>query len=322
MNYQEVHARFSPILQDLLPADTYPHTTPLLAHYTTMTVLEGMARNNEVWLANPLFMNDVDEVRFGIENGMHVVRDSKRLAESLGTDERRNVFFKALEEIYLAMAEQHVLDYYVLCLSEHAPDDDDGVLSMWRAYGGNGAGVAVVFDTAQLGVEAVSYLVLGKVTYGTKDDLLQSIHLAVTRFVDRLTAPGVPTESLHLAAWMLFESLKFLALFSKHDGFKEEKEWRLVYLSERDSDKQLGKMLGYNVGPRGVEPKLKFKVAPMEGLTVPDMSLARVVDRLILGPTVATTIARAAVAQMLDRLDQPVLAKKLKASTIPFRSQF
>lgn len=44
---------------------------------------------------------------------------------------------------------------------------------------------------------------------------------------------------------IVFERLKLFALFTKHDGFKEEKEWRVVYLSERDTGKKLRSMLGY-----------------------------------------------------------------------------
>ena len=43
-----------------------------------------------------------------------------------------------------------MIDTYVFCLSEHAKDDTDGLLSMWRGYGGNGNGAAIVFDAGKL----------------------------------------------------------------------------------------------------------------------------------------------------------------------------
>ena len=40
-------------------------THPLLAHYTSLSVLEKILKTDELWLSNPLFMNDLEEVRFG-----------------------------------------------------------------------------------------------------------------------------------------------------------------------------------------------------------------------------------------------------------------
>ena len=42
---------------------------PLLAHYTSITTLKDILKRQEVWLSNPLFMNDLEELRFGIIEG-------------------------------------------------------------------------------------------------------------------------------------------------------------------------------------------------------------------------------------------------------------
>jgi hypothetical protein len=49
-------------------------------------------------------------------------------------------------------------------------------------------------------------------------------------------------------------------------GFKEEKEWRVVYLKDRDTGKVFDRTFSYWVGPRGVEQKLKLKIEPLPGL--------------------------------------------------------
>jgi hypothetical protein len=43
---------------------------PLLAHYTSLEVLEKIMTTNEIWFSNPLFMNDLQEVRFGMLEGL------------------------------------------------------------------------------------------------------------------------------------------------------------------------------------------------------------------------------------------------------------
>ncbi len=135
----------------------------------------------------------------------------------------------------------------------------------------------------------------------------------------QLAAANIPDEKLHIAAYALFERLKLFAVFSKHHGFIEEDEWRIVYLPDRDKDKKLHPMFHYFIGSRGIEPKLRFKVLPIPGLTADDLSLAKITDRIILGPTISSPIARASVLRMLDILNQPALKPKLRVSTIPFR---
>jgi hypothetical protein len=69
MDDAEIRELFKPLFADLQGNDSFPDQRPLLAHYTSVPVLEAILRNNEVWLSNPLFMNDVEEVRFGMTNG-------------------------------------------------------------------------------------------------------------------------------------------------------------------------------------------------------------------------------------------------------------
>ena len=43
---------------------------PLFAHYTSIDVLEQIMKNEEVWLSNPLFMNDLEEMQFVMHQGV------------------------------------------------------------------------------------------------------------------------------------------------------------------------------------------------------------------------------------------------------------
>jgi hypothetical protein len=44
----------------------FPQKRLLVAHYTTLEVLEKILGTNEIWFSNPLFMNDLEEV--GLES--------------------------------------------------------------------------------------------------------------------------------------------------------------------------------------------------------------------------------------------------------------
>lgn len=320
MDEQEIIQKFQPLWADLRPEDTFAAKKPLLAHYTTVQTLEKILASNEIWFSNPLFMNDIEEVRFGILQANEIVLASHRLVDACKTQERALLFKNHFTHYFNRFANEHILDTYVFCLSNHSREDDDGRLSMWRGYGANGNGVAIVFDTAQINVSDKTPLIIARVSYDTTEARLAWLQKTLSTFEVLLASANIPDEKLHVAAYALFERIKIFALFTKHRGFIEEDEWRIVYLPDRDQEKKLQSMFHYMIGPRGVEPKLRFKVSPIEGLTADDLSLEKITDRIILGPSISSPMARASVLRMLDILNQPGLKAKLRASTIPFRS--
>ena len=78
MNDQEIWALFNPLWDDL---KAQFKERPLLAHYTSIQVLEKILSTNEVWFSNPLLMNDLQEVRFGIIEGTQVVLNNLNNAD-------------------------------------------------------------------------------------------------------------------------------------------------------------------------------------------------------------------------------------------------
>jgi hypothetical protein len=164
-----------------------------------------------------------------------------------------------------------------------------------------------------------SPLIMAQVNYATTEARMDWLKKLLSPFENLLVTSTVPDDKLHLAAYSLFERIKIFALFTKHHGFKEENEWRVAYLPERDIEKKLEPMFNYSIGSRGVEPKLKFKVLPIKGFTADDISLTKIIDRIILGPSISSPIAVAAVLRMLDVVKHMGLKPKLISSTIPFR---
>lgn len=60
-----------------------------------------------------------------------------------------------------------------------------------------------------------------------------------------------------------FERIKLLAIFSKHDGFSEEREWRYVYLKDGDEGNVLESML-YVVSGSSVQPEHKLNLVVLD----------------------------------------------------------
>jgi len=310
---------WSCLFGDLSEDDDYPAQRPLLAHYTSLDVLEKILSNEEILLSNPLFMNDIKEIRFGVNEGSWSFRQNETLKRALGSDSRHQAFWAAFDAEVSYFEKEHLLDTYVFCLSEHEPDDMDGLLSMWRGYGGNGQGVAIVFDTAKLTPPENTPLVLAKVRYETNAASYAWFEAIAERFAQFISDAAVPDEHLNLAAHALFDRLKLFALFTKHRGFDEEREWRLVYVSERDPERRLKSMLSYMNGHRGVQPKLRLRLAPLEGVISGELSIENLVDRILLGPSHATPLAERSVKRMLELIGKPQLCDRVHASSIPYR---
>lgn len=63
---QAIQALFNPLFKRFDDAAAMQKEKLLLAHYTSIQILEKMLLNRQIWLENPLFVNDHDEMRFGM----------------------------------------------------------------------------------------------------------------------------------------------------------------------------------------------------------------------------------------------------------------
>jgi hypothetical protein len=264
-------------------------------------------------------MNDLDELRFGILESARIIRNSQAIKEACGSPERYELFKSIFESYLEQFSVEHAFDVYVLCFSDHTDVKDDGLLSMWRGYGGNGNGAAIIFDTQQLNYNEDSPFIVSNVVYASKGQMTEWIENKCIEFSEILKNTDVPDDKLYFPVGYLFERMKIFSIFTKHAGFSEEREWRAVYIKERDTNRKLDEMLHYAIGRSGVEPKLKFKVKPIDGITTDDFSLEKIVSKIILGPAVSSPLAVSAVKRMLEKLGKSEIAKKLTASTTPFR---
>jgi hypothetical protein len=313
VSFEKLYLRFG-------TAEIIRGTPPLLAHYTTVATLEQILSKEEFWFSNPLFMNDLNEMRFGIVEGMNLFMTSNEIEAAAGSPERAQILREAFQSYYRNLENEDAIDTYVFCLSEHKPDDYDGRLSMWRAYGGQGNGAALVLNIEPLKAQNAHVpLLLSKVVYATHNKQRELLTVLLHDWIEVLKEINPPDQSLYIAAYNAFILIKYFALTTKHVAFEEELEWRILYTPETDVLGELKDSLSYNIGIRGVEPKLKFKITPLEGLNLPNMSLATFLDRIILGPTVSQPLAVKSIERMISRLGKPQFVEKVHPSSIPFR---
>lgn len=316
---EQIKQLFVSMWDDFQTGESLPDERLLLAHYTSIPTLEGIMANDELWFSNPLFMNDLDELRFGMNESAREIRQSQEIEKSCGSDERYKLFLEYFDQVFTEFSEEQAFDVYVLCLSRHGEKQDDGLLSMWRGYGGNGNGAAIIFDAQKLNVNENSPFIASKVEYMSTSERLKWIEKKCKDFSAILQAADVSNRQLKIAVDALFELMKLHSIFTKHNGFSEECEWRVVYMRKPDQHPQLDEMLHYAIGRNGVEPKLKLKIKPIDGITTNDFSLDKIVHKIILGPTVSSPLAILAVKRMLEKLNKVEIARTLTASSTPFR---
>ncbi len=170
---------------------------PLLAHYTSVETAEKIIKKEEIWLSHPFYMNDLEELRFGMLQG---IQSFASFAEAAVSPNRRQELINHFNFFIEHMNEETLVNTYVLCLSEHSPDDKDGVLSMWRSYASQGHGVAIVFNTRRIPDPAQAPLRIAKVIYGSANDRIKLLTSGLVEWVRITKALDLPDNQLHLAA--------------------------------------------------------------------------------------------------------------------------
>jgi Protein of unknown function (DUF2971) len=321
MQDEEINALFSHVyktIHNLVTTDE----RPLLAHYTSLAVLEKIIQTNELWFSNPLFMNDLQEVRFGMLEGRKAFDDlflSPQVIEACGSNERASLIHQWFHHYFNDFDMNQLFDVYVFCLSQHDPKNEDGLLSMWRGYGGNGTGAALVFKTDFITLDTGSPLLIAKVRYASEQERIGSIKEAFTSCVDGLKQHNIPDEKLYMVSFNMFTLMKLFSLLSKHHGFSEEQEWRIIYLPDRDIHGLLKEQFSYAVGKNGIEPKLRFKIEPLATEPKATWTFQDILDRIILGPSISSPLALKSARRMFETLKKPEFQTKLWPSGIPIR---
>ncbi|MCB2427893.1 DUF2971 domain-containing protein [Methylophaga pinxianii] len=314
-----IHEAYEKLWADLDKNNLFPKRRPLLAHYTSISTFESILRNDELWFSNPLEMNDWEELIFGVREGTKCFKQHNGIREACGSDEIHSKLINYFDYYFREFEEKHAYNTYVLCFSEHQSSDDDGVLSMWRGYGQNGNGISVVIDTSILNNNEESPFIIAPVEYGSVEERIAWINIKLDEFSSFLKVTEQNDKNLYTLAYYWFQRLIVFSLFSKHDGFKEENEWRVVYMSERDDKKILAPMLSYQATDEGLQPKLKLKLNEIPESLGGKIELVKLIHKIILGPTTSSAIAAKTLQRMVEQVSKPSLAKKIVPSLIPFR---
>ena len=270
-------------------------------------------RNKEIWLRNATVMNDFSEIGYGLtlaRNGLASPAGKKFYTEV------ESVFpdFQAKIEDQICESEMHWrFETYLSCLSLHQPSEDqNGRLSMWRAYGEVAFimnNTPFVAETDKLGVYSTP------VHYLDQGDFDEQMLLAIRKIsanVDHLRKSGRDAITNDILAW-IFQS----AIGVKHPGFLEESEWRIYFRTTGDEHPVLTKRVE-NV--RGIPQPIwaiPLKHDPDSGLFGAD--IPNLLDRMIIGPTAYPYVSYKAFTELLSTAGVDDAESKVVVSDIPLR---
>jgi hypothetical protein len=214
---------------------------PLLHHYTSLDAAVSIIQNRELRLFRCEFLNDSTEITLATVLINETIAKAIIRASTQTYHRASELFYKQVETQYYAQSSLY--NAFVFCMSEgdtaslHGQDE----LSSWRAYGRDGRGVCLSYESAQLALYAKggSGLRLSRVIY---DPGLQQ------RILDEILDEGYKlyskSNNQQDAVTATVAAYVFMMPVLKHKAFEEESEWRFIFLPE-DRDPTTSTMCYY-----------------------------------------------------------------------------
>ena len=291
--------------------------TGRLVHYTSAEAAYRIIAGKKVWLRNASVMNDFSEISHGIgcihqawasDGGIAFQEMLDRLKPGL-----RNEF----AELFDGHAQGLRSSTFLISLSEHDEAEDNlGRLSMWRAYGGD-AGVALVLNiTAFAGVTDAMKAYSAPVVYADQSTFVSWFQGWAGRLL--VAEAALRTIDPETIRNVLFHTFRGFALFTKHPGFAEEREWR-VYNSPAHEGGSPWLELDIEI-VRGIpQPLVRLRLFDDDDAGVTGVAPKTLLNRVIIGPCEHPLQVRAAMFSAMTQAEVENIDDKLWMSLIPLR---
>ena len=288
-----------------------------LVHYTTTEAAVSILKSEKVWMRNAALMNDFREIQHGIEcfEAACNAGAGSRLGDLL--NEVHEGIAAEINHALRNWADQIRKETYLISLSEHEPaEDNTGKLSMWRAYG-SGRGVALVLNTTAFRSESEALgAYTSKVFYADAEIFTAYFDALVTQLEANVAALRALSRQ-GVLDWM-YVFYRATLLSTKHPGFAEEKEWRVLFSPIEPSRGRIVKsseIIGGIFQKIYVLPLIDFPEENHIGAALPGL-----LNRLIIGPTSYPFSIYQAFVDLLQEKGIDGAEGKVYASNIPLRS--
>lgn len=288
-------------------------------HYTSAEAALNIIKTKRIWMRNAMCMADYREVQYGFDI----------FNQFFGNSAKRSEFVAALDDSVQGAASeaidafnQHWKDIrfntYITSVSEHDQREDlHGRLSMWRGFGGSSARIAMVFHIPWFsGVSEVLKILFSPVTYLTGEQVHARLDEVVGNVAENrefLKQCGRQT----VVDWV-FTMLVAGVTCLKHEGFREECEWRAIYSPNRRPSPLMESSTEIVSGVP--QPIYKLPLDATGSPALAHLDFSRIFDRLIIGPSQYSLPMTAAFAEALTKTGVEDALKRVWISGIPIRT--
>jgi hypothetical protein len=304
----------------------YPddHGSAKFVHYTSADAALNIIGSKRFWMRNTTCMSDYREVQHGVDifRRFFSVEDEKRLfcdALDIRVPGAAGDALASFDEWCTPGPSGMRLNTYITSLSEHDESENaHGRLSMWRAFGGsNVARVAIVLKIPfYTGAATFLNVRFSPVAYSNEAE----VHASLRAVVRNVHANGEFLRSFDrsqiagMVVLMLITGVSCL----KHEGFREEREWRAVYNPNRMSSPHMLRSTKVLSGIPQTVYEFPIDKTVCDELSGLDLSL--IFDRLIIGPSPYPWVIYEAFVNALSDAGIENAHERVFTSGIPLRA--
>lgn len=287
-------------------------------HYTSAENALNIINSEELWLRSPSCMNDYMEISHGYQ----------LLFNFFTNKNHRELFFSTMDACGEGLAQEILngfdewwekikFDTFIASISLHSEDEKQhGRLSMWRAYGSSGGKAALVLNNPPKTNKNLRVMLSPAIYYTDTEFEEELLKIIANINENQDYLKGLERQTIFAT---VIAALIILAVSLKHPGFKEEQEWRLVYLPTMHP--------GHNWLRRSVEtingiPQVIYKL-PLKNntdLNIKGLTVSELIENVIIGPTPYSLAMFDAFNEALVAKGVEVAASRVIISGIPLRT--
>mgnify|MGYP001187441472 CR=1 FL=1 len=303
-------------------------------HYTSAENAFKIIQNQEIWLRKVICMNDFSEINCGRElfidfftneNNKHRLNNIIKKLDNNATVED---FYKICD-YYIETLEHKI---FISCFSEHDTNDTRGKLSMWRGYA-NGHGAALVINPSFLDEQThvPNYLFFTVPVIYNQDKYIDNFKtilklLETDDIINKIK--NIYQNNIYGFFYVLSIIFCCHIVSFKHEGFEEEKEWRIVlwhYSSDTENTKENTIKNDRNIDIkktietiRGI-PQIVYKIPLKSFNFIPNTNNA-LLNKIIIGPNSNIDVLKETFTTLLSINNVNNPEDYIVASDIPFRN--
>lgn len=311
---QKIEKIFFPIACQAI--DRMKRTGNRFAYYTTADVAYQIIRDKRMWMRSPTTMNDFMEIQYGLNLLQEEMLGAAGAALQLSINNCHPGLFDETWQVVQRWLPGFKFNTYITCISEHDANEDElGRLSMWRAYGGK-TGVALVINGTVLDTQSTALAAYSSpVSYFDKEQFSQAMFSIATNITENTAY--ISNLQREFVKQTLFTMFRFGVLCTKHPGFAEEREWRIIATPVLESSALLESEIAI---VRNVpQPILKIPLEDRPEHNFFGLSIPSIIDRVIIGPCEFPTVTGDAIWIALKHAGIQDPTSQIITSNIPLR---